>query len=78
MARNARHVTPHPEGGWQVGKPGSDRASARTRTQAEAIDRGRQILGNDGGGELVIHNRQGQIRDADTVAPGNDPYPPPG
>jgi hypothetical protein len=76
MPRNQRHVTPHREGGWQVVKPGSNRASVRTATQAEAVARARQILGNDGGGENVIHRPNGQIRDSDSVAPGNDPYPP--
>ncbi len=74
--RNERHVTPHPDGGWQVTKPGSDRASARTATQSEAIDRSREIVHNSGGGEVVIHRPNGQIRDSDTVAPGNDPFPP--
>jgi hypothetical protein len=74
--RNERHVTPHPDGGWQVEKPGSGRASARTPTQAEAVDRAREILGRDGGGEVVIHRPDGTIRDSDTVAPGNDPNPP--
>jgi uncharacterized protein YdaT len=78
MPRNARHVTPHPQGGWQVKKPGSNRASERTPTQSEAIDRAREILTHDGGGELIVHNQHGRIRDADTVAPGNDPYPPKG
>lgn len=78
MPRNARHVAPHPQGGWQVKKPGAGRASERTPTQSEAIDRAREILKHDGGGELVIHNEHGQIRDADTVPPGNDPYPPKG
>ena len=76
MPRNERHVTPHPDGGWQVTKPGADRASARTDTQSAAIDRAREILGNDGGGEAVIHRPDGSIRDSDTVAPGNDPFPP--
>ncbi len=76
MPRNERHVTPHPDGGWQVSNPGSGRASARTDTQAAAIDRAREIVGNSGGGEVVIHGRNGQIRDSDTVAPGNDPVPP--
>ena len=35
---NARHVTPHPDGGWQVTALGTGRPSARTPTQAEAID----------------------------------------
>lgn len=76
--RNERHVTPHPEGGWQVRKPGSDRASARTSTQGEAIGRAREILVNDRGGEVVVHRPDGSIRDSDTIRPANDPYPPPG
>lgn len=75
-SRNQRHVTPHPEGGWQVTRPGANRAIARTETQADGIDRARALLRNDGGGEIVIHGRNGQIRDSDTIAPGNDPFPP--
>lgn len=76
MSRNEVHVTPHPDGGWQVKKPGASRAIKRTTTQRDSIDRGRTVLGNDRGGEIVIHRPNGQIRDSDTVAPGNDPYPP--
>lgn len=56
--------------------PGASRASAHTETQADAIARAREIVRNSGGGEVVIHGRGGQIRDADTVPPGNDPTPP--
>jgi len=42
-------------------------------TQADGIKRGREILGNDGGGELQIRSRKGTIREQDTIAPGNDP-----
>ena len=77
MSRNERHIVPR-DGGWAVVKPHSDRASARTDTQGEAINRAREILGNDGGGELIIHRPDGTIRESDTVPPGNDPYPPPG
>ena len=73
---NRRIVSPHPDGGWQVQKPGASRASARTRTQKESIDRGRVILEGDGGGELTIKGEDGRIRDSDTIAPGNDPNPP--
>jgi hypothetical protein len=76
MAPNKRIVAPRPEGGWQVIKPGAGRASAVAPTQEQAIDRGRQILQNDGGGELQIRGRNGRIRDSDTVPPGNDPNPP--
>jgi hypothetical protein len=70
---NQRNVVPDAKGGWNVKKPGATRASAHLDTQAEAVTRAREILQNDGGGELKIHNRQGVIRDQDTVAPGNDP-----
>jgi hypothetical protein len=76
MTRNERHVTPTADGNWKVQKPGADKASAILDTQAQAIDRARDILGNDGGGEIVIHGRDGKIRDSDTVSPGNDPNPP--
>jgi hypothetical protein len=73
---NNRHVVPNPEGGWDVKAPGAQRASAHTGTQADAITRARSIVDNLGGGEVRIHNRQGVIRDTDTVGRGNDPHPP--
>lgn len=76
MGRNQRHVTPHPDGGWQVIKPGSTRASARTETQAEGESRAREILRNNGGGEVITHRPSGVIRDSDTVPPATDPNPP--
>jgi hypothetical protein len=42
----------------------------------DAERRAKEIVGNEGGGEVVIHRPNGQIRDSDTVAPGNDPNPP--
>jgi len=73
---NNRHVVPSKNGGWDVKKPGSRRASAHTSTQKEAQDRAREIVHNAGGGEVRIHGRDGKIRDSDTIAPGNDPNPP--
>lgn len=68
-----QHITPHPNGGWQVKGPNNSRATARTNTQAEAINIGRTISHNQGF-ELVIHRPNGQIRAKDSH--GNDPYPP--
>jgi len=76
MAREERHVVPNPEGGWDVTKPGASRASSHHDTQSEAEARAKEIVGNAGGGEAVIHGRDGRVRDSDTVAPGNDPNPP--
>lgn len=76
MAGNNRHVVPNPNGGWDVVKPRGQRVSSHHDTQGEAIDRGREIVRNAGGGEVRIHGRDGKIRDSDTVPPGNDPNPP--
>lgn len=74
--RDERHVVPNSNDGWDVVAPGSSRSSAHTDTQAEAINRAREIVTNLGGGEVVIHRPDGTIRDSDTVGGGNDPHPP--
>lgn len=70
-----QHVTPHPDGGWQVKGAGNSRATSRHDTQKEAIDAARDIARNQGT-ELIIHRPNGQIRDRDSH--GHDPYPPRG
>ncbi len=74
MGKN-QHVTPHPDGGWQVKGANNSRATIRTDTQASAIEIGREIARNQQS-ELVIHRPNGQIRDKDSY--GNDPFPPKG
>lgn len=74
--RNERHVTPNPDGGWDIKRPDGQRASGHFDRQSDAIDRARNIVGNSGGGEVVIHGKDGRIRDSDTIAPGHDPNPP--
>lgn len=74
MAKN-QHVTPHKDGGWQVKGAGNSRATVRTSTQAEAIQRAKSIAINNKT-EVVIHRPNGQIRDKDSY--GNDPFPPRG
>ena len=73
MGRN-QHVVPHQDG-WAVRGAGNRRATSVHPTQAEAIDTGRQIARNQGS-ELLIHGRNGQIRERDSY--GNDPFPPRG
>ena len=74
MGKN-QHVPPHPAGGWQVKGEGNSKATVRTSTQKEAIDRARAISRNQGS-ELVIHRLNGMIRDKDSH--GRDPFPPRG
>ncbi|MEV4288585.1 DUF2188 domain-containing protein [Nonomuraea bangladeshensis] len=75
---NSRDVVQRPDGTWAVTKPGSERALHTAATQAEAVERARELLHRDGGGELRVHGTDGKVRDQRTIAPGNDPAPPKG
>ena len=74
MSKRNHHVVPH-DGGWAVRSAGSQRATSTHATQGEAISAGREIARNQGS-ELVIHGRDGRIRERDSF--GNDPFPPKG
>jgi len=75
MAGKSHHVVPNKGDGWNIKKGGAERASGHFNTQKEAIDRAREISQNQNS-ELVIHRRDGRIREKDSH--GNDPYPPKG
>lgn len=74
MAR--KHVVPIPGGKWAVKTPGKSLPNSTHSTQNSAEKAAKQAVKRHGGGEVVIHRRNGQIRDADTVAPAKDPNPP--
>lgn len=73
MAKNY-HGVPH-ENGWGVKGQGNFQESSVHRTQADAFQQARG-LAQKRGGEVVIHRRDGQIRERNTY--GSDPYPPEG
>ena len=71
-----RHVTQRPDGKWQERPEGAKRAGSVTRTQGEAEANAKSKLRRTpGGGEVVIHGRDGKIRDSDTIN-RRDPLPP--
>jgi len=72
MAKKNVHVVKH-EDGWAVKKEGNQRASSVHPTQKEAIETGRDAAKTERS-ELVIHGRDGKIRDKDSF--GSDPFPP--
>lgn len=74
MGKN-QHVTPHPNGGWQVKGSGNSKATVKTNTQSDAINSARDIARNQNS-EVVIHRPNGQIRGKNSY--GNDPFPPKG
>lgn len=61
---------------WVNKRNDADRASSVHSTQAAAEKAAREMLYNQGGGELITKGLNGRIRSKDTIAPGNDPYPP--
>jgi hypothetical protein len=73
MGKN-QHVVPH-HGGWAVRGENNARVTSQHNTQGDAIDAGRAIARHQQS-ELVIHGRDGRIRDKDSH--GRDPYPPAG
>jgi uncharacterized protein YdaT len=66
-----QHVVPH-KTGWAVEGEGASKATQVFTTQQKAIERVREIAQNQQS-EVVIHRRDGTIRDKDSY--GNDPCP---
>lgn len=73
MGKN-QHIVRH-GGQWGVRGEGNERLTSLHDTQREAIDAGREIAHNQHS-ELLIHGRDGRIRERDSS--GHDPYPPKG
>ena len=71
MGRNQHVVTN--DGRWAVRGEGAGRTTSTHRTQHAAINAARSIAINQLS-EVVIHGRDGRIRDRDSY--GNDPCPP--
>jgi hypothetical protein len=61
--------------GWGVRGANNSKITKSYPTQRQAITKGRSIAINQGS-ELIIHGRNGQIREKNSY--GNDPCPPKG
>ena len=64
------------DGSWANKRNDAGRASSVHDTQKDAERAAREMLKNQGGGELTTKGVDGRIRSKDTIAPGNDPNPP--
>jgi hypothetical protein len=69
------HVTPRPDGDWNVQRAGGDKPSRVESTQAGAYDVARGLADRSGGGEVRVHRPTGQIRNSNTIGK-TDPNPP--
>lgn len=64
------------DGTWANKRNDGEKPSSVHNTQKDAESAAREMLKNQGGGELTTKGRDGKIRSKDTIAPGNDPNPP--
>ena len=71
MGKN-QNVIPN-NGKWSVKGAGNEKSTVTTNTQKQAIGKARDIAKRQGS-EVVIHGKDGKIRDKDSY--GNDPNPP--
>jgi len=71
-----RTVYRRDDAAWANKRNASDRASSLHSTQRAAEDAAREMLRNQGGGELTTMGLDHKIRSKDTIRPGNDPCPP--
>jgi hypothetical protein len=74
MTKRNQHVVPRDDR-WAVKGAGANRATVVVDTQGAAAERARAIARRQGT-EVLIHGRDGRIRERDSY--GNDPYPPKG
>jgi uncharacterized protein YdaT len=72
MTKRNQHVVPLGNG-WAVKREGSKRFTVITERQKDAITVAREIARNNKS-EIVIHGRDGKIRDKDSYE--NDTHPP--
>lgn len=72
-SKKSYHVISKIGGGWSVHRQGADRASGTFGSKNEAVGRAREIARKEGA-ELMIHGRDGTIKESTTY--GRDPLPP--
>jgi len=65
---NTRYVKKASGRGWDVVKEGHRRATAHGDTKADAVKTARELIRQEGGGEVRILNRTGKVVDASKVA----------
>ncbi len=71
--RKTHHVVPNSNGGWDVKRGGSERASKHFDIKKEAETWGREVSRNQNT-EFIVHRKDGSIERTDSH--GKDPMPP--
>jgi hypothetical protein len=76
MKKQDRIVYQRTDKQWVNKRVDAKRASSLHQRQGEADQAAKEMLRNQGGGELITIGRDHKIRSKDTIAPGHDPCPP--
>jgi hypothetical protein len=78
MSKNRDRTVYHrkKDGKWVNKRNDATRASSVHNTQKEAEEKAKEMIKNQGGGEVTVQGLNGRFRSKDTVKPGNDPNPP--
>lgn len=71
--QQGRMVYRRNDGQWVNKLNSAGRASSLHDTQRDAELAAKEMLRNQGGGELTTKGLNGRIQSKDTIAPGNDP-----
>ncbi|OBW90946.1 DUF2188 domain-containing protein [Gallibacterium genomosp. 3] len=78
MTSPKAHIVQREDGEWVSIIEGNQRASVKVKTQREAYIIQRERFNKASGGEILIHGRDGKIREKNTISPMKDKYPPKG
>ena len=74
MTKASYHVIAKNNGKWNVKRTGAERASSSFTTKAAAERQAKAMLNRSGGGEVIIHGKDGRVSRRDSY--GVDPASP--
>ncbi len=73
MAKKSYHVIAKSNGEWSVKRTGAERATGNFSTKKGAITTARELVTKSGGGELIIHEKDGRVSKRNSYS--SDPNP---
>lgn len=69
MAETKYHVIARSKGNWSVLRNGAIRVTKTFSTKEAAINNARKLVASAGGGELVIHTKDGRVSARNDISP---------
>ncbi len=73
MAKKSYHVIAKSDGQWSVKRTGADRVTGKFSTQKEAEQEARNIIKRSGGGEIIVHKKDGRVSTRVTLSSNQNP-----